>query len=100
MLQTIEANLVRSTQRVSGELCISQSNVVRHLYDLGKNIRMFRFIPHEMNYIFNKISYSDPLPKCFIKPKNRKRAIISKNDFSLFCPKTQMSMNTSYPPSQ
>ena len=38
MTQAIEANLVRSPQRVSGELSIAQSNMVGHLHGLGKSI--------------------------------------------------------------
>ena len=38
VFQVIEAKLIRSTRRVSGELGISQTSVLRHLYDLGKSI--------------------------------------------------------------
>ena len=38
MLQAIEANLPSRTQRVAGELSISQSSVVIHLYKLSKSI--------------------------------------------------------------
>ena len=36
--QAIEANLVNSTQRVSGEVGISQFSVVCHLHDFSKSI--------------------------------------------------------------
>ena len=39
VLQAIEANPVSSTQRVSGELDISQSSVICYLHDLGKDIQ-------------------------------------------------------------
>ena len=39
MLQTRAVNPVMSTQRVSGEISISQSSMVRKLYDLGNSIR-------------------------------------------------------------
>ena len=38
ILQAIEANPMNSTQRVSGELSISQPSIVHHLYHLSKNI--------------------------------------------------------------
>ena len=38
VLQAVATNPVSSTQRVSGELSISQSSVVRHLHDLDKSI--------------------------------------------------------------
>ena len=44
LLQAINANPVSSTRRVSGELGISQSNVVGH-FSLGKSIRSCRFVP-------------------------------------------------------
>ena len=39
MLPSIEVNTVSSTQRVSGELGISQSSEVCHLHNLGKGSR-------------------------------------------------------------
>ena len=39
VLQVIELNPVSSTLKVSGELCISQFSVDRHLYDIGKSFR-------------------------------------------------------------
>ena len=39
ILQTTDTNPASSTQRVSGKLCISQSDEVHHLYDLSKTIR-------------------------------------------------------------
>ena len=38
-------NPASSTERVSGELGISQSSVIRHPHDLGKCIRSSRIIP-------------------------------------------------------
>ena len=46
MLQeAIEANLVRSIWRVSGELGIAQFNMVCHLHDLGKGIYSHQIVP-------------------------------------------------------
>ena len=41
VFQAMEANLVSSTWRVSGELSISQSGVVCHFHDYGKSIDSF-----------------------------------------------------------
>ena len=46
MLQTIDAKPASSTWRVSGELVISQSSVVRHLHDFGKIIPSYGTVPH------------------------------------------------------
>ena len=46
MLQAIVANTVSSTRRVSGEPGISQSSVVRHVHELGKNICYCWIVPH------------------------------------------------------
>ena len=45
MLQAIEAYLVSSTQRVSGELSISLSSVFHHLHDFSKSIRSYHIVP-------------------------------------------------------
>ena len=46
MLQPIEANLVTSTQKVSGKLSISQFSVVHYLHKLGKRIWSCWIVPH------------------------------------------------------
>ena len=46
VLQAIEANPVSITWRVSGELDISQSSVVRHDHVLGKSIQSCWIAPH------------------------------------------------------
>ena len=46
MLQAIETNLVSSTRRVSGELGISQSNIIHHLHDHSKSIWSCWILPH------------------------------------------------------
>ena len=46
ILQTIEANPVSSTRRVSGELSLSQSSVVFHIHDLSKYIKSCRIMFH------------------------------------------------------
>ena len=46
VLQTVAANLVSSTQRVSGKLSISQSRVVPQLHNFGKCIKICWIIPH------------------------------------------------------
>ena len=53
MLQAIEANLVRSTQGVSGELSISQPSGVRHHHSIGKIIQRFRILPHITKLLLN-----------------------------------------------
>ena len=45
VLQTIDANPARSNWRVSGELGLSQSNAVHHLYDLDKSIQNGWIVP-------------------------------------------------------
>ena len=44
--QAIEVNLASSTQRVSGKLIISQSNVVCNLHDLSKSMQICQILPH------------------------------------------------------
>ena len=46
MLQAIEANLASKTQRVPGELGISQSNEICHLQNLNKSIQSCQIVPH------------------------------------------------------
>ena len=46
VLQSIEANLASSTRRVSGELSISQSCMLRHFHQIDKNILSYRIVPH------------------------------------------------------
>ena len=55
-----EANQVSSILRVSGELRISQSSVVRQVYDLSKYIQICR----NENYIIKNIA------KLFTQPRN------------------------------
>ena len=48
MLEAIEANLLSSAQRISGELRISQSSLVSHLHNLNKciwNCKLFLALP-------------------------------------------------------
>ena len=52
MLQAIEANLVSSTQRVSGELHILQTSVVGHFHDLCKSTQSW-FVPHVTKILQN-----------------------------------------------
>ena len=47
-------NLASSTQRVSGELSISQSNVVCHLHNLSKSNQSFKIVSH-VTKIFQNI---------------------------------------------
>ena len=46
VLQAIEAILVSSTLRLSGEYGISQSSVVDHLHRFSKNIQNCLIVPH------------------------------------------------------
>ena len=46
VLEDIEANLSRSTRRVSGELGTSQSSEDRYILDLGKCIKSYRIVHH------------------------------------------------------
>ena len=50
-LWVIEANLASSTQRVSGELSISQLNVLRHFQGIGKSI--CRIVPRVTKLLQN-----------------------------------------------
>ena len=43
---TIATNSVSSSQRISGELGISLSSIVRHLHDLDKCIWIYKILPH------------------------------------------------------
>ena len=60
MLQAFEANPASSTQRISGELNISQSIVVHHLHDLCKSIWSWWIDPHIVTY-----SYADTCRNIF-----------------------------------
>ena len=57
MLQTIEANLASSTQRVSGELSISRSGVILHLYNIGKKHLVLLNCGSKYCKIFNSSKY-------------------------------------------
>ena len=46
LLQTMEANPVGNTRRVSGEFSISLSSVVHHLHNLSKSISSSRIVFH------------------------------------------------------
>ena len=46
MHQVLEAHLASSTERVSGELSISQSSVIRHFHNHGKSIQSYQIVPH------------------------------------------------------
>ena len=58
VLQAIGANLLRSTQRVSSELSISQSSVVRHLHNFSKRIWSCEIVPHIIK-TFDSTSYNE-----------------------------------------
>ena len=53
VLQTIEANLVSSTWRVSGKLSISPSNWVHHPHNLGKCTKSCWIVPHITKIVQN-----------------------------------------------
>ena len=62
MLQAIETDLVSNIWKVSGELCISQSSVVCHLHNLGKNCyqNIAKLLPHpDINDSIVKISLTN-----------------------------------------
>ena len=50
MLRAIDANSTSNTQRVSGELGFSQSNVVRHSKDFNESIQGIWFVTHALKY--------------------------------------------------
>ena len=53
MLQAIEAIAASSTRRVSGELGISQSSVVRQFHDRGKGRWSYQIVPHVTKILQN-----------------------------------------------
>ena len=53
IVQAIEENLVSNSRRVSGELGISQTSVVRHLHVLGKSTRRRWIVPHVTKILQN-----------------------------------------------
>ena len=53
MLQAIAALPASSYQRVSGKLHISQSSVIRHLHNLGKNIWSSWIVAHITKVLLN-----------------------------------------------
>ena len=46
MFQALEPDPTSGSRRISGELGIAQSSVIRHIPNLGKSIRNCRIIPH------------------------------------------------------
>ena len=53
MFQNKEANLVSNTCRVSDNLGILQSNVIRYFHDIIKNIWSYQIRPHATNILQN-----------------------------------------------
>ena len=56
VFQAIEASQVSNTQRVSGEFDILLPRVVRHLHDVGKNIRSLGIVSHVTKIVRNPSS--------------------------------------------
>ena len=44
MLRARKANLESSTQKISGRVTISQSNVIQHLHKLGKSLYIYIYL--------------------------------------------------------
>ena len=53
VLLVVNTKLASSIQRVSGDFDISLSSVVRHLHDISKSIRSWRFVPHVTKILQN-----------------------------------------------